>query len=138
MKNKLNVSIMTSISALLFCIFIISGSLSPLSLMGDSANQFNSLGMWLSIGMILTFYVIPLFLYLIGLDWMKHIMSFLCAIGILIFVTSFFTILMIGIVMNVISSLSIVIATCILAIIVNIIWFIIAYKQKPSESKAIV
>lgn len=137
MKNKLGISIMTTLSAVLFCILIIVTSLSPLSDLGNATNQFNSVGMWLGIAMILILYAIPILLYLIGLEWMKYMMAFLCAMGIFIFTSMLFIIIMLGIIMGIISANSIVIVTCILANVVNIIWFFVAFKVTSRKSAII-
>lgn len=53
MSRKNSVAIVTIISAFLFCAMIAAASLSPLAETGGAANQFNSVGMWSAIGMIL-------------------------------------------------------------------------------------
>ena len=138
MKTSKSIVINTIFSAFLFCILIVVISLSPLSELGKNANQFNSSGMWLAIINILSFYAIPLFLYLIGLKWMKFIMTFLCALGILIFIFLLLTVLVIGYSMTTISELNSVIFVCILAIITNVIWFFVAFHSPKSKSPSIV
>lgn len=59
MSKKNSVAIMTAISAFLFCAVIVAASLSPLAGTGAAANQFNSVGMWSAVGMILVLYFIP-------------------------------------------------------------------------------
>ncbi|WP_397537972.1 DUF5391 family protein [Rummeliibacillus pycnus] len=130
MTNKKSISVITIISALLFCTIIVAVSLSPLSELGEHANKFNSQGMWESIGSILLFYAIPLFIYLIGLEWIKYIMTFLCAFGIIIFAFVLFIALVIGNSINSIPELVNVLVVCSLAIIVNVIWFFVAFRKE--------
>ncbi|MFJ8262771.1 DUF5391 family protein [Rummeliibacillus sp. NPDC094406] len=135
MTNKKSISVVTIISAILFCTIIIAGSLSPLSELGENANKFNSQGMWESIGSILLFYAIPLFLYLTGLDWIIYIMTFLCAFGIIIFAFVLFIALVIGNSINYsIPALVNVLVVCSLAIIVNVIWFFVAFRKERIPS----
>lgn len=79
MSRKNRVVIMTAISAFLFCAMIAAASLSPLADTGSSANQFNSIGMWSAIGMILVFYLIPILIYMLGVDAMRYVMAALAA-----------------------------------------------------------
>ncbi|MGG0657660.1 DUF5391 family protein [Rummeliibacillus pycnus] len=138
MTNKKSITVTTILSALLFCALIVASSLSPISEYGKNTNQFNSLGMWSSIGMILLFYAIPLFMYLTGLTWMKYIMTFLCAFGIFIFVSALFAFIVFGIFTKTTPSLMNVFIVCVLAIITNIIWFFIAFHSKGSKTPVIV
>ncbi|WP_102692300.1 DUF5391 family protein [Rummeliibacillus pycnus] len=137
MKTNKGITISTIFSAILFCVLIVVISLSPLSQLGKHANQFNSPGMWLAIINILSIYAIPLFLYLIGLEWMKFIMTFLCALGILIFTFLLLIVLVIGYSMHTISDLYSVIFVCSLAIITNVIWFFVAFNSKKNNSPSI-
>lgn len=59
MNKNIRITLITLSSALLFSTMIVFASLSPLSDMGETANQFNSLGMWLSIAMVFIFYIVP-------------------------------------------------------------------------------
>ncbi|MCI4140044.1 DUF5391 domain-containing protein, partial [Bacillus vallismortis] len=70
MSIKNSVAIMTVISSFLFCAMIAAASLSPLSETGGEANQFNSVGMWSAIGMVLVLYFIPFLIYMLGVDAM--------------------------------------------------------------------
>lgn len=138
MANKKSITLTTILSALLFCVLIVASSLSPLSEYGKNANQFNSLGMWASIGMILLFYAIPLFMYLLGLTWMKYIMTFLCAFGIFIYVSTLFLFIVFGIFTETIPALLKVFIVCVLAIITNIIWLFMAFRSTDKISNTTV
>lgn len=79
-----SVLVVTIISCLLFCSTLMVISLSPLSDMGKHANQFNSVGMWLSVGIIFVSYLIPLVIYSLGVEWIKYLMTVFCFLGLLI------------------------------------------------------
>src|SRR5690625_2629048 len=89
-KNK--IFIYTIISAILFTLFIIFSSLSPLAISGPNANQFGSSGMWSSIATILIAYAISLFLYTVHPTLAKIIMAVFCSLGLF---TIFFAIIVI-------------------------------------------
>ncbi|CAG9615052.1 hypothetical protein BACCIP111899_04288 [Bacillus rhizoplanae] len=81
--NKSRVIFMTLVSALLFCSLLIAGSLSPLADSGPRANKFGTMGMWTAIGMALSTYLLPLILYIAGLNIMKFVMAVFCGLGLL-------------------------------------------------------
>lgn len=128
MNNKKHIIALTILSACLFCALIIVVSLSPLAEMGENANKFNSIGMWLSIAMILFFYFIPLLLYAIGLRWIKIIMAIFCALGIVIFLSTIVSVVIIGIVNNNILYLTGVIIVSGLGVVVNSLWFFATFR----------
>lgn len=130
MSEKKKAIIITLLSAIVFCALIIAASLSPLSEMGENANQFNSLGMWLAIAIILTFYIVPLALYVFGPKWMKIIMAILCATGIVVFLSTIVAVVIIGIINDMLTTLISVIMICGLGIIVNTVWFFVAFSKK--------
>ncbi|WP_406542670.1 DUF5391 family protein [Clostridium ljungdahlii] len=66
-----------------FCSLIVISSLSPLANSGPSANKFNSFGMWLSVGIVLLLYILPLIIYILGIRAVRFVMAFVLAIGIL-------------------------------------------------------
>lgn len=74
MSRKNSVAIVTIISAFLFCAMIVAASLSQLVGTGGASNQFNSVGMWSAIGMILVLYFIPFLIYMLGVDAMRYVM----------------------------------------------------------------
>lgn len=59
MRKRKGIIFMTMLSAVLFCVLLITISLSPLADIGANANQFGSSGMWISIGMVLVFIYCP-------------------------------------------------------------------------------
>jgi hypothetical protein len=69
---------------LLFFAFLVAATLTPLSASGPVANKFNNLGMWASIGMVLALYLLPLIVYLAGVEAMRYVMAVLCSFGVLI------------------------------------------------------
>lgn len=134
MDNRKKVTIITLISAILFCSTIVAASLSPLSEVGKNANQFNSLGMWLSIAMILFFYIVPLLMYRTGLEWVKYIMAVFCALGLLILISIMFSIAIVGVAKNMLPSLMSILVICGIASVINIIWFFVALPTKKTNS----
>ncbi|WP_258561184.1 DUF5391 domain-containing protein [Bacillus aquiflavi] len=84
--------------------------------------------------MILTFYIVPLFMYIAGLKWMKYIMAIFCALGIIIFISFMFITVFIGTVKNLIPMLVTVLIICCVATIMNIIWFFIMFRSKDHQS----
>jgi hypothetical protein len=134
MDNRKKVTIITLISAILFCSMTIVASLSPLSEVGKNANQFNSLGMWLSIAMILFFYIVPLLMYRTGLEWVKYIMAVFCALGLLTLISIMFSIAIFGVAKNMLPSLISLLVICGMASITNIIWFFVALPTKKTKS----
>ncbi|MDA7028308.1 DUF5391 family protein [Bacillus sp. CLL-7-23] len=65
---------------------------------GSHANRFGTLGIWLAIAVVLVFYILPLFVYLLGVDAMKFVMAVLCGIGLLIMITIIAVIFVISVV----------------------------------------
>lgn len=135
MNSKKNTAIITLISAFLFSALIVAVSLSPLSELGKNANQFNSVGMWLDIGIILIFYIVPLASYLAGLQWMKYVMAVLCSGGLFVFISTFSVITIIGIVKTSLPPLLGVLIVCGLAIIINVIWFFATFRSKKMPAQ---
>lgn len=45
-----------------------------------NANQFNSPEMWLTIGFILLCYILPLIIYMLGVDMIRYVMAILCGL----------------------------------------------------------
>ena len=129
MRNKKKIIIMTLFSALLFCMVIVICSMSPLSDMGENANQFNSLGMWLSIAMILVFYLVPLLMYSLGLEWMKYLMAVFCSFGLLIMLSMILLVVLIGAVKGILPSLIGVLVISGINGLINIIWFFTTFSK---------
>ena len=133
-SNEVGVMIVTIISALLFCSLLIMISLSPLAESGPNANEFGSLGMWSAAGVILVLYILPLIIYKVGVTAMRYIMAIFCGIGILINVASMGIVLLINLKVSHFPYLAEIIGISIAAVIVNIIWFFVAFlsSKKPS------
>ncbi|MEG7381527.1 DUF5391 family protein [Bacillus subtilis] len=137
MSRKKSVAIATIISAFLFCAVIAAASLSPLAGTGGAANQFNSVGMWSAIGMILVMYFIPFVIYMLGVDAMRHVMAVLCGFGLLIHFSSAGFILMFGLFSDqLLSEVVFVIVVCLAAAAVNIIWFVAAFHSGSKKIAA--
>ncbi|MGE7835293.1 DUF5391 family protein [Viridibacillus arvi] len=134
--NKKGVIIMTLISAILFCSLLVVSSLTPISDLGPNANKFGSVGMWLGMVMILFCYLLPVILFLAGINSMKFFMAILCGFGILIFTATMGTVLILGFVQNIVPEIFGVVAICLAAIIVNISWFFVAFR--PSKIRLVV
>lgn len=131
--KKLSVVLMTLASALVFCSLLVVSSMSSLSKSGPNANEFGSMGMWVSIGLVLVLYIIPLVIYMLGVNAMKIIMAILCGIGLLIILAIILSTLVVGSLSEGNSSDILgVIVLCIVALIINIIWFFVAFSSSPS------
>ncbi|MGG0663284.1 DUF5391 family protein [Viridibacillus arvi] len=134
--NKKGVIVMTLISAILFCSLLVVSSLTPISDLGPNANKFGSVGMWLGMVMILFCYLLPVILFLAGINSMKFFMAILCGFGILIFTATMGTVLILGFVQNIVPEIFGVVAIFLAAIIVNISWFFVAFR--PSKIRLVV
>ncbi|WLR42065.1 DUF5391 family protein [Bacillus carboniphilus] len=138
MKNseKVSVMIVTLISAFLFFVVIILASASPLSEMGRNANQFNSLGMWIAIAMIFAFYIIPLSIYIMGVDAMKYVMAIFCGVGVLCSFSILLTVLIVSSITKFVNSSLLGLAlVCGLFILNNIFWYFITFRSAIKEKK---
>ncbi|MGX4768050.1 DUF5391 family protein [Bacillus mojavensis] len=134
MSRKNRVVILTAISAFLFCAMIFAASLSPLADTGSSANQFNSIGMWSAIGMILVFYLIPILMYMLGVDAIRFVMAALCGMGLLIHLSTAAIVLMISIFGDhPLSDVITVMGLCLASAAVNIIWFFAAFRSSSKK-----
>lgn len=136
MENKASVVIMTLISAFLFSSLLVTASLSPLADSGPHANQFGTFGMWAAIGTVLVFYILPLIVYMIGIDAMKFVMAVFCGIGLLIIVAMIPVILLFGSFSGTQSALWGVISLCVVLTIVNVIWFFAAFRSSAKSQRA--
>ncbi|WP_276732615.1 DUF5391 family protein [Bacillus sp. (in: firmicutes)] len=137
MSRKNSVAIMTAISAFLFCAVVAAASLSPLAGTGAVANQFNSVGMWLAIGMILVMYFIPFLIYMLGVDAMRYVMAVLCGFGLLSHLSSAGFLLMFGLFSDhLLSEVIFVIGVCLAAAAVNVIWFVAAFRSVAEKTSA--
>ncbi|MBT2574958.1 DUF5391 family protein [Bacillus sp. ISL-51] len=134
--NKKGTVTVTLFSAVMFCLLPVIGSLSPFAETGPNANSFNSAGMWTSVGMMLVFYLIPLALYVLGVNVMKIIMAVFCGIGLIIWLAVILVTLAIG--MNEgqeLSSFSGVLAWSGAAFIVNVLWYVVAFRAAPHRQQ---
>lgn len=137
MKEAKSITIVTIISAITFCALIIFASLSPLTTIGENANQFNSLEMWLSIAFVITSYLIPLMLYYIYPKLGKIMLAICCGIGVIIFLSSFAIFILLGFVLKMMSSLITILVICSIGVMINIIWFAVAYTHRQNTNKDI-
>ncbi|MGG0287579.1 DUF5391 family protein [Peribacillus butanolivorans] len=135
MRKRKGIIFMTMLSAVLFCVLLITISLSPLADIGPNANQFGSSGMWISIGMVLVFYLLPLIIYWIGIDIMRFVLALFCGGGLLINSSIIVAVLVIAKFKD-ISAIYIASITglCLAAIIVNILWFFIAFRSPSAKN----
>src|SRR5699024_10843068 len=133
MNTRSNIIMMTIVSALSFCVFIILGSLSPLANLGKNANQFNSVEMWLAIMLVVVIYVISLMLFLIYPKVGKILLAIFCGLGIITFSSSFTMFTLLGITLNILPSLISLLIICAIGVIINIIWYAVAYRGKNNH-----
>ncbi|NTU25647.1 DUF5391 family protein [Bacillus tequilensis] len=137
MSRKNSVAIMTAISAFLFCTVIVAASLSPLAGTGGAANQFNSVGMWSAVGMILVLYFIPFLIYMLGVEAMRFVMAVLCGFGVLIHLSSAGFILMFSLFSDhLLSEVIFVIGVSLAAAAANVIWFVAAFRSAAEKTSA--
>ncbi|MDR4433625.1 DUF5391 family protein [Bacillus tequilensis] len=138
MSRKNSVAIMTAISAFLFCTVIVATSLSPLAGTGGAANQFNSVGMWSAVGMILVLYFIPFLIYMLGVEAMRFVMAALCGFGVLIHLSSAGFILMFSLFSDhhQFSEVIFVIGVSLAAAAANVIWFVAAFRSAAEKTSA--
>ncbi|AXN38335.1 hypothetical protein DTO10_07745 [Peribacillus butanolivorans] len=134
MRKRKGIIFMTLLSAVLFCALLITISRSPLADIGPNANQFGSSGMWISIGMVLVFYLLPLIIYWLGIDIMRFVLALFCGGGLLINSSIIVAVLVIAKFKD-ISAIYIASITglCLAAIIVNILWFFIAFRSPSAK-----
>ncbi|MFD4929733.1 DUF5391 family protein [Peribacillus butanolivorans] len=134
MRKRKGIIFMTLLSAVLFCALLFTISLSPLADIGPNANQFGSSGMWISIGMVLVFYLLPLIIYWLGIDIMRFVLALFCGGGLLINSSIIVAVLVIAKFKD-ISAIYIasIIGLCLAAIIVNILWFFIAIRSPSAK-----
>lgn len=124
MRNE--IIVMTSVSGLLFCFIMVFSSLSPMPY-GDA---FNSVGMWSNIGFMLFLYIFSLILYIAGADWMKYVMAVFCGLGLLISLSiSMVTLVAIAWIGSVSGFITLHLLS-VVAMLVNIAWFIVAFRKK--------
>nr|WGE07992.1 DUF5391 family protein [Bacillus subtilis] len=136
MSKKNSVAIMTAISAFLFCAVIVAASLSPLVRNGSGVtNQFNSVGMWSAVGMILVLYFIPFLVYMPGVDAMRYVMAVLCGFGLLIHLSSAGFILMFSFFSDhLLSEVIFVLGVSLAVAAVNVIWFVAAFRSGAEKT----
>ncbi|UOQ49759.1 DUF5391 domain-containing protein [Gracilibacillus caseinilyticus] len=129
MKNSIVIT--TALSAILFCSMLIASSVSPLADSGPNANTFNSPGLWLSVSMILIVYIIPLGIYMIGIEGMKYVLAVLCGFGLLINMSLIPVNVIHGVVTDHFTPMSaVVLVFCIATSTVNVIWYFVAFRKK--------
>lgn len=89
--------------------------------------------MWLSLIMIATMYLIPLVLYIVGVPFLKFVLAFLCGLGIIIHLSLMPIFLVSQFFINVFDLPTIIVLIInALSIVVNLIWFFIAFRtEKP-------
>lgn len=131
MKN--GVTLMTIISGLFFCSIMIAASLSPF----PDPGEFNSLGMWLNIMLLLFFYILSLVLYGAGVKGMKYVMAVFCGIGLLISLSIIALSLVIGAFAYNISDFQSVIALCVMATVSNIVWYVVAFNKRRVKNETV-
>ncbi|OBR96527.1 hypothetical protein CLRAG_03970 [Clostridium ragsdalei P11] len=127
-KNECKVISITLVSAVLFCSLIVISSLLPLANSGPNANKFNSFGMWLSVGIVLLLYIIPLIIYILGIRAVRFVLAFVLVIGIL----SDFSLIAVVFMSNLFAKNSLYTlmgVICIASLIVNVIWFLVVFRS---------
>ncbi|OQV52850.1 DUF5391 family protein [Bacillus velezensis] len=136
-QKKKGAVAVTLLSALLFCLLPVLVSLSPLAETGPNANRFNSAGMWAAVGQILVIYAVPLILYILGIRVMKIIMAVFCGIGLIICAAVLLVALLTTISLG--QELSLYYGLFIwsgAAFIVNVVWYIAAFRPSPKHQQA--
>ncbi|KXZ23257.1 hypothetical protein AXI59_09180 [Bacillus nakamurai] len=135
-KKKNGTVAVTLLSAVMFCLLPVIGSLSPFAETGPNANHSNSAGMWAAVGKMLFIYLVPLVMYVLGVNVMKIIMAVFCGIGLIIWLA----IILVTLAVNEgqeLSSFSGVLAWSGAAFMVNVLWFVVAFRSAPKRQQAI-
>ncbi|MCZ4247396.1 DUF5391 family protein [Bacillus amyloliquefaciens] len=135
-QKKKGAVAVTLLSALMFCLLPVVGSLSPFAETGPNANRFNSLGMWAAVGQILFIYAVPLVMYILGVRVMKIIMAIFCGIGLIICAAVFLVTLLV--ITSSEQELSLYYGLLVwsgAAFIVNVMWYIIAFRPSPKHQQ---
>jgi len=135
---KNSVIVTTLLSALFFCFILVLGSLSPLADSGPNVNTFGSTGLWLSLGMVLFLYLLPLAFYMLGMHFLKFVMAAFCSIGLLIAASTLLlmpALFLFGLedFSGNLASIIGVMISCLGLLITNIVWFVAAFKR-PSAT----
>jgi len=135
---KNSVIVTTLLSALFFCFILVLGSLSPLADSGPNVNTFGSTGLWLSLGMVLFLYLLPLAFYMLGMHFLKFVMAAFCSIGLLIAASTLLlmpALFLFGLedFSGSLSSIIGIMISCLGLLITNIMWFVAAFKR-PSAT----
>ncbi|MED3657849.1 DUF5391 family protein [Bacillus velezensis] len=136
-QKKKGAVAVTLLSALLFCLLPVLVSLSPLAETGPNANRFNSAGMWAAVGQIFVIYAVPLILYILGIRVMKIIMAVFCGIGLIICAAVLLVALLTAISLE--QELSLYYGLFVwsgAAFIVNVVWYIAAFRSSPKHQQA--
>lgn len=137
-EKKFIFSMLTWCSLLLFVLLIVTISLTPLSETSESANDFNSIGMYAAIGFIAICYLIPYGFYVVGIKSVKYVMAVLCAFGCLIAVTTCLTIAGAMYLMDdAFYHFLIPLIVSFFMLCVNLIWFIAAFTRSQNNRQAI-
>lgn len=123
--KKKRIIFMTILSAILCSALLIASSFSPLADSSDAANKFGTLGMWASLGMTLTFYIIPLAIYAAGVNAMRFVMAMFCGIGILMNIVILLAALGLALGENMI-----LLVLSVAGIATNVVWFVVAFGSK--------
>ncbi|UZD74091.1 DUF5391 domain-containing protein [Bacillus siamensis] len=134
-KKKGTVAV-TLLSALMFCLLPVIVSLSPLAETGPNANRFNSAGMWAAVGQIFVLYAVPFIMYILGVRVMKIIMAVFCGIGLIICAAVLLVALLTAISLG--QELSLYYGLFVwssAAFIVNVIWYIAAFRSSPKHQQ---
>ncbi|MEH6840527.1 DUF5391 family protein [Priestia megaterium] len=135
---KNSVIVTTLLSALFFCFILVLGSLSHLADSGPNVNTFGSTGLWLSLGMVLFLYLLPLAFYMLGMHCLKFVMAAFCSIGLLIAASTLLlmpALFLFGLedFSGNLASIIGVMISCLGLLITNIVWFVAAFKR-PSAT----
>lgn len=131
-KVQKRIVIMTLISGVLLTALPIAASLSPLANLGGNANQFGDVGMWVAVGICFLFYLIPLSVYMLGVEKMRIILAVLCFLGLFTSISAIGIIFLIGTFMDDRASLLIVLAIYAAHVIINIAWFVVAFFPRKN------
>ncbi|WP_026906710.1 DUF5391 family protein [Paucisalibacillus globulus] len=130
-NKKQKIIITTLVSLILYCLVVILSSLSPLADLGKNANQFGDVGMWATIILGLLFYLVPLLLYLLGIQTIRYVMAVFCGFGIIMALSLVTFIPIISKIMpeiSIASSIGVTIAS-ILFLAINIIWYFVVFSR---------
>lgn len=135
MKKTAGIVVVTILSALLFCIIVITIAKSEFSgaLLQIGVYAFNGPGLWLFLSFILVAYGMSIIFYILQKDWARKVMISICYLEItsLLFLVGF--IIGLGMIFDILMKQILLISLCSYTIVANICLLILFYQQMKGK-----